>query len=66
VYVIALLACDWLFKSFKSNILQELMLFYILSSWDEKRGRLVVGRLWFDSLVESDQNTLKVGIHSVI
>jgi len=26
--------------------------------------RLVVGRLGFDSLVESDQNTLKLGIHS--
>jgi len=25
--------------------------------------RLVVGRLGFDSLIESDQNTLKVGIH---
>jgi len=36
VYVIALLACDWLFESFKTKILQELISYCILDSWEEE------------------------------
>jgi len=36
VYVIALLACDWLFESFNSKILQDFMSFCILDSWEEE------------------------------
>jgi len=43
-----------------------LRLIYYLPARDSvvKSVRLVVGRLWFDSLAESDQKILKIGIHS--
>jgi len=36
LYVIALLAWNWQFESFKSKILQEFMTFCIMASWDEE------------------------------
>jgi len=38
--------------------------FFILKAMQGRSIRLVVDRLGFDFLAESDQKTLKVGIHS--